>query len=110
MDDRTRLPRQSLPEFLYVHTLEVFGQPQLAYEALVHVVANVRAYDRASPRARMFSRFLNLGGQPFPLEALNIFLASLVKLQNGQARDVWVWVWVCARAYLCVERERERER
>eukprot|EP00283_Hemiselmis_rufescens_P002109 CAMPEP_0173469810 /NCGR_PEP_ID=MMETSP1357-20121228/77554_1 /TAXON_ID=77926 /ORGANISM="Hemiselmis rufescens, Strain PCC563" /LENGTH=413 /DNA_ID=CAMNT_0014438063 /DNA_START=87 /DNA_END=1328 /DNA_ORIENTATION=- len=83
VDDRVGISRQSLPEFLYDYHLEKLSEPQLAEAALVHIVANVRVYDRVSNRVKMFSRFLNLGGQPFPLEALNIFLVSLVKCQNG---------------------------
>jgi len=84
VDDRARQPRQSLPEFLYDYHLELLSEPQLAEAALVNLVANVRVYDRTSVRIRMFSRFLNLGGQPYPLEALSIFLLSLVRVQNGQ--------------------------
>ena len=83
-DDAIGIPRQSLPEFLYDYHLEMLAEPQLAEQALVHVIANVRVYDRISNRVRMFSRFLNLGGQPFPLEALNIYLVSLVRIQSGQ--------------------------
>lgn len=83
-DDRIGMLRQSLPEFLYDFHLEMLAEPQLAEQALVNIVANVRVYDRVSNRVRMFARFLNLGGQPFPVEALNIFLVSLVRLQNGQ--------------------------
>jgi hypothetical protein len=84
LDDRAKLPRQTLPEFLYDFHLERLLEPQLAEAALVNVVANVRIYDRVHTRVHMFSRFLNLGGQPFPLEALNIFLVSLVRIQNGR--------------------------
>uniref|UniRef100_A0A6U6B6K6 EF-hand domain-containing protein n=1 Tax=Guillardia theta TaxID=55529 RepID=A0A6U6B6K6_GUITH len=84
IDDRSKLTRQTLPEFLYDYHLEVLGDPRLAEEALVNVVANVRSYDSSSTRIRTFGRFLNLGGQPLPLEALNIFLCGLLRLQNGQ--------------------------
>ena len=84
IDERSKLNKQSLPEFLYDHYLEIFGEPQLAEEALVIIVANVRTYDSVSARAWMFSRFLSVGGQPLPTEALNIYLASLVRIQNGQ--------------------------
>ena len=35
---------------------QVFGQPQLAYEALVNVVANIRAYDRSNLRVCLRAR------------------------------------------------------
>ena len=84
IDEHSKLNRQTLPEFLYDYYLNLFGEPQLAEEALVIIVANVRTYDTTSARAWMFSRFLAVGGQPLPVEALNIYLASLVRIQNGQ--------------------------
>jgi hypothetical protein len=58
IDERAKLSKQTLPEFLFDYYLNVFGEPQLAEEALVIIVANVRTYDTTSPRAWMFSRFL----------------------------------------------------
>ena len=58
IDERAKMSRQTLPEFLFDYYLNLFGEPQLAEEALVIIVANVRTYDTTSPRAWMFSRFL----------------------------------------------------
>ncbi len=80
IDERAKLTKQTLPEFLYDYYLDLFGEPQLAEQALVIIVANVRTYDSTSARAWMFARFLSVGGQPLPSEALNIYLASLVRV------------------------------
>lgn len=80
LDERSKLTRQTLPEFLYDYYLDMFGEPQLAEQALVIIVANVRTYDSTSARAWMFARFLSVGGQPLPSEALSIYLASLVRV------------------------------
>jgi len=58
IDERAKLSKQTLPEFLFDYYLNLFGEPQLAEEALVIIVSNVRTYDTTSPRAWMFSRFL----------------------------------------------------
>jgi len=84
IDDRARIARQTLPEFLYDLHLEIKGEPRQAEKALINIVANVRTYDVVSQRVHVFGRFLNLGGQPLPLEAFTIYLSALVKLQNGQ--------------------------
>ena len=65
IDERSKLTKQTLPEFLYDYYLDLFGEPQLAEEALVIIVANVRTYDSTSARAWMFSRFL--WSAPLPL-------------------------------------------
>jgi len=80
IDERAKLTKQTLPEFLYDYYLDLFGEPQLAEQALVIIVANVRTYDSTSARAWMFARFLSVGGQPLPSEALSIYLASLVRV------------------------------
>ena len=82
IDERSNLTRQTLPEFLYDYYLDLFGEPQLAEQALVIIVANVRTYDSTSARTWMFARFLNVGGQPLPSEALSIYLASLVRVSG----------------------------
>mmetsp|Transcript_34329 Transcript_34329/g.107623 ORF Transcript_34329/g.107623 Transcript_34329/m.107623 type:complete len:818 (-) Transcript_34329:283-2736(-) len=85
LDDKLRMPRENLPEFSYGYFLEMFGDPSLAEEALVNLVANVKLFDKQSARVRMFARFLQLGTTQLPLESLNVYLASLIRIQNGQA-------------------------
>jgi len=85
VDDRSRMPRQSLSEFLYDYHLELLGEPQLAEEALINIVANLNQWIATSARVRMFARFLGLTKQPpLGVEPLNMFLIGLVKVQNGQ--------------------------
>eukprot|EP00960_Hanusia_phi_P043627 756160-Hanusia_phi.AAC.1 len=85
LDDKLRLTRENLPEFLYGYFLEMFGDPPLAEEALVNLVANVKLFDKQSARVRMFARFLQLGTTQLPLDSLNVYLVSLIRIQNGQA-------------------------
>ena len=80
------MPRQSLSEFLYDYNLELLGEPMLAEEALINLVANARLYEGTSARTRMFCRFLSMSPmeKPLPVEALSVFLLALVRIQNGE--------------------------
>jgi hypothetical protein len=83
LDDKLKLPRQNVPEFVYEYYLELLFDPVLAEEAIVNLVANVRFYESDSPRVRMFGRLLNLYNDNLSQDSVNMFLLSLVKVQSG---------------------------
>ncbi len=83
-DDRAHFQRSNLPEYLYEHHLEKYGDASRAAQALVKLVANLVAASCTSVRIRMFARFLNLlSDQPVIPDAIHVYLLSLVKLQGG---------------------------
>jgi hypothetical protein len=60
LDDKLKLTRQNMPEFVYEYYLELLYDPVLAEEAIVGLLTNTRFYQNDSPRVRMFGRLLNL--------------------------------------------------
>jgi len=77
-DDRAKIPRQTLPEFMYEKFLVEKRNPEDAEESLWKVMANIMYQEKVSPRVRMFGRFMNISpSSSYSLEALNVYLTTL---------------------------------
>ena len=77
-DDRAKIPRQTLPEFMYEKFLVEKRNPEDAEESIWKIMANIMYQEKVSPRIRMFGRFMNISpSSSYSLEALNVYLTAL---------------------------------
>jgi hypothetical protein len=78
LDDRVKVPRQTLPEFMYEKFLVEKRNPEDAEEMLHKVMANIMYQEKISARVRTFGRFMNIShSTSFSIEALNVYLTTL---------------------------------
>eukprot|EP00741_Cyanophora_paradoxa_P007486 tig00001130_g7241.t1 len=80
-DDRERVPRQALAEFVYDFHLSQFGLQAVAEMYALDLLASLHALHVGSERAHTFARFLGLF-DPLPLDALNFYLYALATVQT----------------------------
>jgi Ca2+-binding EF-hand superfamily protein len=77
-DDRSKVPRQTLPEFMYEKFLVEKRNPEDAEESLLKIMANIMYQEKIVPRIRAFGRFMSLSNSSaYSLEALNVYLTTL---------------------------------
>ncbi len=77
-DDRVKVPRQTLPEFMYEKYLVEKRNPEDAEESLCKIMANIMYQEKISPRVRAFGRFMNIShSSSYSIEALNVYLTTL---------------------------------
>jgi hypothetical protein len=70
-----KVPRQTLPEFMYEKFLVEKRNPEDAEESIWKIMANIMYQEKISPRVRMFGRFMNISpSSSYSLEALNVYL------------------------------------
>lgn len=77
-DDRAKVPRQTLPEFMYEKFLVEKRNPEDAEQSLFKIMANIMYQEKISPRVRSFGRFMNISqSSSYSIEALNVYLTTL---------------------------------
>lgn len=77
-DDRSKVPRQTLPEFMYEKFLVEKRNPEDAEEMLHKIMANIMYQEKVSARVRTFGRFMNIShSTSYSIEALNVYLTTL---------------------------------
>jgi hypothetical protein len=78
LDDRAKVPRQTLPEFMYEKFLVEKRNPEDAEESLYKIMANIMYQEKISARVRIFGRFMNIShSSSYSIEALNVYLTTL---------------------------------